>query len=204
MCFVIFVIGFIILCFLMEWYVFGVILICIIVFILISPLFECKNDDIDAKKFMELKRIEEKEKEQKQKIINEIIPNYHKDRDELIEKYGYPANSINLRLDDYDVNKEIIAFEETKKIWILGRLFPMSEILDCKIVDNGTIMKGDITSNRPFEFEQEDDITIHDYTVIINVDSLSDPIIKIHLDDDEETLHEIVGLMNVIIRRNRK
>ena len=51
------------------------------------------------------------------------------------------------------------------------------------------------------EYIQEDDKTFHDYTVIINVNSIAEPIIRIHTKEDGKLTNEIVGLMNVIISR---
>lgn len=60
---------------------------------------------------------------------------------------------------------------------------------------------GGTTAKKHTEFHQEDDQTIHDYTVIINVNSISEPIIRIHTGRDGKLTNEIVGLMNVIIAR---
>lgn len=46
---------------------------------------------------------------------------------------------------------------------------------------------------------QGDDFTIHDYTVIININSLKNPIVRIALGRDGKTANEIVGLLNVIM-----
>ena len=45
------------------------------------------------------------------------------------------------------------------------------------------------------------DRTIHDYTVIINVNSISNPVIRVHTGERGKLTNEIVGLMNVIIAR---
>ena len=60
---------------------------------------------------------------------------------------------------------------------------------------------GGTTASKHTEYIQEDDRTIHDYTVIINMDSIAEPIIRIHTGENVKTTNEIVGLMNVIISR---
>lgn len=60
---------------------------------------------------------------------------------------------------------------------------------------------GGATAQKHTEIIQEDDRTIHDYTVIINMDSITEPIIRIHTGENVKTTNEIVGLMNVIISR---
>ena len=42
----------------------------------------------------------------------------------------------------------------------------------------------------------------HDYTIAVNVNSITDPLVKIHIGASEEELNEITGLLNVIIHRN--
>lgn len=44
----------------------------------------------------------------------------------------------------------------------------------------------------------------HNYTVVINVDSMSDPIIRINMGRHGKSASEIVGLMNVIVNRNNR
>ena len=51
---------------------------------------------------------------------------------------------------------------------------------------------------------QKDDTIIHRYAVIVNVNSLSNPIITIPLGADKAKLNEIVGLLNVIIKKGEK
>jgi phosphotransferase system glucose/maltose/N-acetylglucosamine-specific IIC component len=48
-------------------------------------------------------------------------------------------------------------------------------------------------------YKQKDDIVKHDYTVIINVNSISNPIVRINLGDNGKLVNEIVATMNVII-----
>lgn len=60
---------------------------------------------------------------------------------------------------------------------------------------------GGTTGKKTTEFHQENDRIIHDYTVIINVDNISTPILRVHTGSNEKLTNEIVGLMNVIISR---
>jgi hypothetical protein len=62
-------------------------------------------------------------------------------------------------------------------------------------------MVGGATAKKSTVVKQENDTLIHDYTVIINVNSLSEPIIRIPLGNDIDMVDDIVGLMNVIISR---
>lgn len=51
------------------------------------------------------------------------------------------------------------------------------------------------------EYKQENDITYHNYIVIINVNNITNPVIRIQTGEDGRLTNEIVGLMNVIIAR---
>lgn len=48
-------------------------------------------------------------------------------------------------------------------------------------------------------YHQEDDKVIHNYTVVVTVNSISNPIIRINTNDNGSLTNEIVALMNVII-----
>ncbi len=63
---------------------------------------------------------------------------------------------------------------------------------------------GGSTAGKTTITTQGDDTVQHDYTIVINVDSLSNPILRIHVGRDGVLANEIVGLMNVIINRNKK
>ncbi len=60
---------------------------------------------------------------------------------------------------------------------------------------------GGTTGKKVTEFKQENDRTIHDYTVVININSIATPILRINTGSNGRLTNEIVGLMNVIISR---
>lgn len=64
----------------------------------------------------------------------------------------------------------------------------------------GAIIGGS-TSKKITSYEQGTDKIVHDYTVVININSISNPIIRINTGDDGRLTNDIVGLMNVIILR---
>ena len=174
-------------------------------------------------------------KETEYKMVSRpYISVYSASRKVLIDKYGEPTKTICLKASDLE--QEIIAFEESKRIWICGKDFSMSDILGCSLEDNHKVIKGEITSTTQTKngnmvkravvgnillggagaviggstagkttiTTQGDDTVQHDYTIVINVDSLSNPILRVHVGRDGVLANEIVGLMNVIINRNKK
>ena len=60
---------------------------------------------------------------------------------------------------------------------------------------------GGATAKKETIVKQGNDRIIHNYTVIVNVNSLSNPIVRIPLGEDGKTVNEIVGLLNVIVSR---
>ena len=229
MIYFIFYIVFVVVCFINEWYILGSILIILPIGVLISVIISAPKDE---KKRLEQQKLEEELKAKQEEDLNtRIIPAYNQSRNDLINKYGNPVKSF--ILEQYNLNKEIIAFEESKRIWICGNDFPMKSILSCTFTDNQNVVKGQITSttktntgnmvkravvgdvllggagaiiggstaSKSTISTQENDKVIHDYTIILNVDSLAEPIIRVHIGSDGKLVNEIVGLMNVIIKR---
>jgi hypothetical protein len=63
---------------------------------------------------------------------------------------------------------------------------------------SGAIIGG-TTCGEKAEFIQSDDRIAHDYTIIININSIANPVLSIHTGEDEKLTNEIIGLLNVII-----
>ena len=227
---VFFLIFFCILCFAMGWTTLGWILV--IFFVLVGVALIWANNE-NTKKQEEMKQMNEKIAIKKKAEKEAKIPIYNNARNELITKYGQPDKTI--ILEELNLEKEIIAFGDTNRIWLLGKDLSMKDILSCTFSDNSRVEKGKVsyetktstgnmakravvggvltggvgavvggaTAKKETTVKQENDKVIHDYTVIININSLSEPIIRIPLGKDGAKVNEIVGLMNVIINRNK-
>jgi len=99
----------------------------------------------NQKEFKELKeRGREVKAEYEEKLKTIIIPAYNQSRTDLINRNGNPTKVF--ILGKYNLSKEIIAFEESKRIWICGNDFLMKSILSCTFTDNKNVIKGQITS----------------------------------------------------------
>lgn len=228
--YIILFIGFIIICFAAGWNVLGTILLIftgiVVVALIVSSEKEKERKEERHKKSTELRIKREEE------LQNVIIPAYDESRNKLFEKYGDPTKIF--VLGDYNLEKEIIVFEESKRIWLCGKDLPLKNILSCTFKDDIRVVKGAITSTTKTNSGnmvkravvgdvllggagaviggstakkstitvQEDDKIYHNYTIVINVDSISDPIVNIPIGEDGNILNEIIGVMNVIIKRN--
>lgn len=210
------------------WYVMGTILFIIgfIIILLIVNSEKNKEEEEDRRRESEDLRLKEIDE-----LNNVVIPAYNDLKNSLFSKYGNPAKVVSFG--QYQMEREIIVFEESKRIWICGKDLPMKSILSCTFSDDQKIVKGEITSTtktdsgnmvkravvgdvllggagaiiggstaqRTTITTQGDDKVYHNYTVIINIDSISEPIIRINIGADGNLVNEIVGLMNVIINR---
>jgi hypothetical protein len=61
---------------------------------------------------------------------------------------------------------------------------------------------GGATAKQTTEYKQEGDKTIHDFTVNINVNRLSEPLVKLYIGRNEDLVNEITALINAIVVRN--
>ena len=159
---------------------------------------------------------------------------YSASRKVLIDKYGEPTKTISLKASDleqeiiaFEAFKRIwICGKDFSMNDILGcslednQKVIKGEVTSTTQTKNGNMVKravvgnillggagaiiGGSTAGKTTITTQGDDTVQHDYTIVINVDSLSNPILTIHVGRDGVLANEIVGLMNVIINRNKK
>ena len=167
-------------------------------------------------------------------VSRPCISVYSASRKVLIDKYGEPTKTISLKASDlkqeiiaFEASKRIwICGKDFSMNDILGcslednQKVIKGEVTSTTQTKNGNMVKravvgnillggagaviGGSTAGKTTITTQGDDTVQHDYTIVINVDSLSNPILRIHVGRDEVLANEIVGLMNVIINRNKK
>lgn len=94
------------------------------------------------------------------------------------------------------IKGKITAVTKSKNGSVIGRAI----VGDVVAGPAGAIIGG-TTAKKNTEYIQGNDKTVHDYTVIINMNSIVEPIIRIHTGEDGKLTNDIVGLMNVIISR---
>lgn len=192
----------------------GLILILICIFVVIVFYL------IDSS---QLKELNKKKEELKLKEYNDNILNY-------TEKYGDITKKIEIA--ERDINKQIIVFESSQRIIILGKDIPLSDVISCDIQDKTIVCGGDLERHRGAvstigraavggvlfggvgatigglsgkeTLEKSPETTLHFYSALITINSLSDPVIKIDLSqsDDKKIVDELFSLMKVIVRRN--
>lgn len=182
----------------------------------------------DEEKKKERKELARLEREKKLQVQTE---QYNLQKQELLESHGIPDKSIVMAEVDFNSEihvfenaqkvfvlgkeysfKDIISctFSDNPRT-IKGKVTAVTKSKNGNVI--GRAIVGDViagpagaiiggtTAKKHTEYIQGDDKTEHDYTVIINVDSISEPVIRIHTGRDGKLTNEIVGLMNVIISR---
>lgn len=219
---------FCILCFVMGWTILGVILVVNSIILGIIYIITDKRNQknrIERKlRQIEINRQIQAEKERKElDYINEkniLISKYGQIDKEIIlgefniQKEIIVFGNVNRILifgkdilmsdiisctfsDDKRVNKGKVSYETKTSTGNMAKRAVIGSVL---LGGAGAVICGSTASKNTI-VKQEDDTIIHNYTVIININSLSDPIIKINLGSDEDKVNEVIGLMNVIINR---
>ena len=120
-------------------------------------------------------------KEQQRTSYEQFINTYKK-------YYGQTDKEI--RSADYYITSTVLVFSQPRKIILGGSDLSFDDILSSKILHE-KIRDG-------YGYSE------HNYTVLVNVNSLSEPIIKIDVDDDKDKAQEINALLKVIIHNNKK
>lgn len=203
-------------------------LIIVGVFVVILPFMIMSH--INAEK--DRKELAEQQNKEREARIKLKTEEYNKLKQELIDKNGEPDKTIILKDLDInseinvfeDIKKVFVLGKEYSfKEIISCQLSDNSKVVKGKITavtksKNGSVIGravvgdlvagpagaiiGGTTAKKQTEFIQGADKTVHDYTVIINVDNISDPVVRIHTGGREELTNEILGLFNIIISRN--
>lgn len=202
-------------------------LIWIVIFLLLFPfaIMHINNAEKERKELAEQQR---KEREAKIKLKTD---EYSKLKQEFIDKNGEPDKTIilkeldiNSEINVFENNKKvfILGKEYSFNEIISCQLSDNSKVVKGKITavtksKNGNVIGraivgdlvagpagaiiGGTTASKKTEYIQGSDKTVHDYTVIVNVDNISEPIVRIHTGGKGELTNEILGLFNIIISR---
>ena len=100
--------------------------------------------------------------------------------------------------DDSTVEKGSIEYETTQST---SDIISRAAIGDLLWKDKGAIIAGTTAPKKTIVTQTEDKI-YHDYTIIVNVNRLSSPIVRIPCKSNNALVEELIGLLNVIIKQN--
>lgn len=219
-------IGFIIICFIAGWNILGWFLIVVSVGFLFLMINVSKQNKIDQEKEIQrrIKLTEQKEIDKRE---------YERKKMELTEKYGQidkeivlSENNIKNAILAFSKTSRIwlagndlpmscvlsCSLSDNSKI-IKGRATIQSQtntgdmakraVVGGVLLGGAGALAGSVTAKRDGTILQEEDNIIHNYTVLVNIDSLSNPIVQLQCASNRLLADEIVGLLNVIINRNK-
>ncbi len=123
------------LCFLLPWWLI-ISFVIVIALIIIAITANAKEEFEEEKQ----RKIQVENKRRAARAIQK--QEYEELKNKLIEKYGTPTNCI--IIEENNLNKEIIIFEENRRVWLLEEDLPFSAILSCRVTDNIEVDEGDI------------------------------------------------------------
>lgn len=226
---ILFFIFLLIISFIEGWYTLGIILSVVAVAFIILMVWSSAQTKKEEEE-RQAKRDAEKERKRVE-LETVTIPSYNNARSDLVNKYGEPTKSIVIEQYNLDKEIHIFEKDKRVWICgqdlpfksVLNCSFTDSPIIQkgtsvsTTSTNSGNMVKravvgqvvagsagaiiGGSTASKSTVTNQSADKITHNYTVIINVNSLVDPMIRIPLGQDGKTVNEIVAIMNVIINR---
>lgn len=217
-------------CFIVGWSTLGWILIAVslglMIFVVISF-----NQESERKRLKQEKEKERKIELAKQKEINR--QEYEKWKSELVEKYGQIDKEIMLSEDNKDNvilafskvsriwligndlpmssilscnlsdNSKTIKGKSTIQTKTNTGNMAKRAVVGGVLLGGAGALAGGVTAKKDGTIIHEDDKIVHDYTILVNIDSLSTPVIRLQCGTNRTLANDIVGLLNVIINRNK-
>lgn len=201
------------------------ILIIIIVFVVVLIMTLAQSNDKKARFLQEQNRLKREEEKQikvdnynalkcrffclngtpdKTIIINELDINseihVYEEREKVFilgKEYSFSdILSCELNDDSRVIQGKVATETKSNNKNVIGRA-----LVGAVVAGPAGAIIGGATAKKHTEHIQGKSFTFHDYSVLINVNSISEPIIRINTGRRKELANEIVGLMNVIISR---
>lgn len=94
----------------------------------------------------QIQKVGEKEKQEKERLKKEAkIAEYKAQKEQFIATNGTPDKSIIIV--DLDLNCEIHVYENSKKVFIMGKEYSFKDIMSCSISSRERIVRGNVTVN---------------------------------------------------------
>lgn len=200
----------------------------IIVYAILLYAVRSYNDEYKAEKDLERRKAiqiqEKKEAKERERLTR--MTEYESQYGECTKVISNPGDSIQDFIRVYErssviiINDEKYSFDEIigynltdNSRVIKGELSSKTTTSNASAVGRAVVgaalggvagaVIGGATAKQTTEYKQGEDKTIHDFTVNINVNRLSEPLIKLHIGRNEDLANEITALINAIVVRNR-
>lgn len=134
-------------------------------------------------------------------LLVDYIRVYEKPSVIIINDEKYEFNEIigyNLTDNSKVIKGELSSSTSTSNASAIGRA-----VVGAALGGVAGAVVGGTTAKQKTEYKQGEDKTIHDFTVNINVNRLSEPLVKLHVGKNEDLANEIAALINAIVVRNK-
>lgn len=222
---------FIVMCFVVGWNTLGWILVACSVGLMILMII-VSQQEAERNKLKQEKDKERKAELAKQKELDK--QDYEKWKSELVDKYGQidkeiilsenNKNSVILAFskvsriwitgNDLSMSSILNCTLSDNSKTIKGKATIQSKtntgnmakraVVGGVLLGGAGALAGGVTAKKEGTIIQEDDKIIHDYTILVNIDSLSNPIVRLQCGANGALANDIIGLLNVVINRNKK
>lgn len=230
MCYFLLFIFFIAICFIVGWNTLGWALVAGTVgTALLMIIFAVQDSDKKKKEQEELKKRKAELTKQKELERQE----YEKWKSELIEKYGQidkeivlsESNKSNAILafskvsriwlvgNDLPMKSILSCSLSDNSKTIKGKTTIQSKtntgnmakraVVGGVLLGGAGALAGGVTAKKDGIIVSEDDKVLHNYTVLVNIDDFSTPIVRLQCGENGTLANDIIGLLNVIINRNK-
>ena len=168
------------------------------------------------------KREKEERERKRKKAIYELD---EEDRLEMLAKYGNITTEIRISNHQMSVARnEIIVFEQSSTLLIQNVPYKFDDILDVEIYNNsksiysGTVSAdlggaliggalfggaGAVVGGMSSQQQEGETITVHNYDVVLTLNSLSTPMLKINFADNQHGVQEFASTLSVIFRQRK-
>lgn len=230
MCYLLIFVFFIALCFIAGWDVIGwTLIVATVVLLIIMLIVSAQDSDKKKAQIEELKKRNAENAKQKELKKQE----YEQWRSELIEKYGQLDKEIVLSENNSDeailafskvsriwlvgndlpMNSILSCSLSDSSKTIKGKTTIQSKtntgnmakraVVGGVLLGGAGALAGGVTAKKDGTIVSENDRVLHDYTVLVNIDDLSTPIVRLQCGENGALANDIIGLLNVIINRNK-
>lgn len=175
-----------------------IVITCIILIIYFSYKKNKKKNEILAEE-------ERKKRGEKAFFDNRQRTKYYEDQRKFFRKNGTPDKTIAIQ--ELNFGSEIHVYNAKKEVYIFGVKYNFCDILGCSIEPGPKNIKMNISTESSIFYnsikEANAEVYISSYNVLININNITNPIIKITINGKgcQYLAKEINALMSVIATR---
>lgn len=145
--------------------------------------------------------------------------------EQLVKQFNAPIS----KFINYSHCQYVLISEEKSLVMVNDVIFSFDQLVKCTVQDDDRQLTNTISEEKKvkssFLFDvintdvgrivnainapkiiksQSNTRTLHDYTIVLTLDSITNPILRINVGDDNEMMNKLKGMFDVIKHRNQK